>query len=56
MDDIPQVDENESERVFKNAPAVMSVSMYPGTMTFTRIPFSPASAARARVKPGVLLF
>jgi hypothetical protein len=35
----------------ENVPAVMSVSMYPGTMTLTRILDFPTSAARARVKP-----
>jgi hypothetical protein len=34
-----------------NIPAVMSVSIYPGTITLTRVPFSPNSAAKARVKP-----
>jgi hypothetical protein len=32
-------------------PFVMSVSIYPGISTLTLIPFSPSSAARARVKP-----
>lgn len=32
-------------------PFVMSVSMYPGTMAFTRMPLDPSSAARALVSP-----
>ena len=35
----------------KGVPAVMSVSMYPGTMTFTRMLDLPTSAARALVNP-----
>lgn len=34
-----------------NTPSVIAVSMYPGTMAFTLIFFSPSSAANARVKP-----
>lgn len=32
-------------------PLVISVSIYPGTIAFTRIPEVPNSAARARVNP-----
>lgn len=34
-----------------DSPFVMSVSMYPGTMAFTRMPSGPSSAASERVKP-----
>jgi hypothetical protein len=33
-------------------PLVILVSTYPGTMTFTRMFFSPSSVANARVKAG----
>lgn len=34
-----------------DVPCVISVSIYPGTITLTLIPFPPTSAARALVKP-----